>query len=71
MQVKIIEIPPLMGRREVERFFPGVVSAQTLARLASEGRGPKYLKLGRRAIYKAEDILEWLKREGIEVKVHE
>jgi predicted DNA-binding transcriptional regulator AlpA len=36
------------------------VKPQTLAQWRSEGRGPRYLKIGRRVFYREQDIREFL-----------
>lgn len=48
----------LITRRDVPRYIP--VAAQTLARLAVQGGGPRYVKVGRRAAYRAGDLRSWL-----------
>lgn len=35
------------------------LSARTLERFRVDGRGPKYLKLGRRIAYAREDLIAW------------
>ena len=65
------DLPPLIARSEVERYFPGVLRRSTLAKLASQGTGPPYLKIGRRVVYRTKDLLNWLLSRGVEVKTHE
>jgi excisionase family DNA binding protein len=36
------------------------VAKQTLARWRSEGKGPAFVKLGRKVAYRAEDVAAWL-----------
>jgi predicted DNA-binding transcriptional regulator AlpA len=36
------------------------LSASTLAKLRLGGTGPVYCKLGRRVVYRSEDLAEWL-----------
>ena len=71
MEVKILELPPYIGRSEVERFFPGILKKGTLAVLASRGEGPPYIKVGRRVVYETKVLLQWLQKQGVKVKVHE
>ena len=72
IEVKVLELPPFISRTEIEKFFPGVLTRATLAKLASEGRGPRYMRLnGRRVVYRTHDLLEWLKKQGVEVHTHE
>lgn len=50
----------LIRRTDVPRYIP--IAAQTLARWAVEGQGPRFVKLGRRLVaYRAGDLREWLK----------
>jgi len=49
----------LIPRQHVPRYIP--VSKQTLARWAHEGRGPRFVKLGRKLVaYRASDLHDWL-----------
>ncbi|HDN79230.1 MAG TPA: DNA-binding protein [Chloroflexi bacterium] len=61
-------LPEYFSRAEAERLFPGVVTASTLARLASQGRGPRFLKMGRRVFYRREDFVKWLEENSVEVR---
>ncbi len=54
-------LPPVFGRNEVQRLFPGVISPKSLANLANKGKGPKFLKNGRLAVYMTADFVDWLK----------
>ena len=54
-------LPPIFGRSEVERLFPGVISPKTLANMAHKGEGPKFVRNGRLAVYLTADFLDWLK----------
>ncbi len=58
------KLPVFIGRSEIEKYFPGVIARGTLANLNSQGRGPRYIKRGRKVFYYRDDILEWLKRES-------
>jgi hypothetical protein len=48
----------LITRRDVPLYVP--VAAQTLAKLAVIGGGPRYVRVGRRAAYRAGDLKDWL-----------
>ena len=49
----------LIRRSELPKYLP--IAAQTAARWACSGEGPKYLKLGKRLVaYRAGDLREWL-----------
>jgi hypothetical protein len=53
-------IPELIGRSAVRDYFPGVLHGKTLANLASQGRGPRAYKMGRRVYYRYEDLMLWI-----------
>lgn len=49
----------LIPRDAVPRFLP--ISAQTLAKWASQGEGPPFIRVGRRRVaYRAGDLRAWL-----------
>jgi predicted DNA-binding transcriptional regulator AlpA len=49
----------LITRSDLPQYLP--VASQTLARWATEGQGPRFIKLGRRLVaYRAGDLREWL-----------
>ena len=52
------ELPDVATRKEVAEYTR--ISIPTLARWASEGKGPKYRKAGGRVLYVAEDVRAWL-----------
>lgn len=56
-------LPPdddtLIRRADLPRYLP--IAAQTAARWAVEGQGPKFVKIGRRLVaYRAGDLRVWL-----------
>jgi len=51
----------LIPRSEVPRYLP--VQSQTLARWATEGIGPSFVKLGQRLVaYRSGDLRNWLRQ---------
>jgi len=68
MKVRIVELPPMIARSEIEKFFPGVLKRATLAKLASQGRGPRFVKLGRKVVYPTRELLAWLEEQGVEIE---
>jgi predicted DNA-binding transcriptional regulator AlpA len=49
----------LIRRADLPRYLP--IAAQTAARWAHEGQGPRFVKLGRRLVaYRAGDLRAWL-----------
>jgi hypothetical protein len=53
-----------LTRREVSQQFP--ISFSHLAHLACQGRGPRYAIIGRNAIYRREDLENWIAGRMIE-----
>ncbi len=50
----------LIRRADLPRYLP--IAAQTAARWAVEGEGPKFVKVGKRIVaYRAGDLREWLR----------
>jgi hypothetical protein len=56
----------LLTRKEAAIFLTGlglIISAQTLARLFSENKGPLCMRVGRRAMYREADLVAYLRRQ--------
>jgi hypothetical protein len=56
----IPKLPVFIARDHVEKLLGGVISSKTLANYDSEGKGPKRMRMGRKVVYKTENLLEWL-----------
>ena len=56
----IPKLPVFIARDHVEEILGGIISSKTLANLDSLGQGPKRMRVGRKVVYKAEDLLDWL-----------
>ena len=54
------ELPMLLTRKDIEKFFGHLISVRYLANLDSEGKGPKRTRIGRKVAYTREDWAEWL-----------
>ena len=52
-----------MTRRQVADRYP--ISVHTLAKLASQGRGPRFYKPTDKALYIAEDIEAWIRAAAV------
>lgn len=52
-----------LTRKEVAERYP--ISAHTLARLASEGRGPIFYKPTDKALYRPADIEDWIRSAAV------
>lgn len=61
----IPKLPPLISRDHVEKLLGGVISSKTLANLDSLGEGPKRMRVGRKVVYKTEDLLDWLAQRTV------
>ena len=59
------ELPPLISRDHVEELLGGVISSKTLANLDCLGEGPRRMRVGRKVVYKTEDLLEWLAKRTV------
>ena len=58
-------LPPMISRDHVEKILGGIISSKTLANLDSLGQGPKRMRVGRKVVYKTEDLLEWLAQRTV------
>ena len=56
-----------LTRREVAEEYP--ISYSTLAHLAMEGKGPPYLRIGKKAIYRVVDVERWIEGHQINSSV--
>ena len=54
----MIDIPGVLPASDAARFLG--LSQSTLAKLRLSGNGPIYCKLGRRVVYRREDLAAWL-----------
>jgi hypothetical protein len=52
------DIPAVLPPSEAARFL--TLSPSTLAKLRLDGNGPVYCKLGRRVVYRRDDLAAWL-----------
>jgi hypothetical protein len=52
-----------LTRSQVAERYP--ISAHTLAKLASQGRGPRYFKPTDKCLYRPEDIEAWIEASAI------
>ena len=52
------ELPKVISAKVAARYVG--LSESTLAKLRLNGNGPMYCKLGRRVVYRPEDLDQWL-----------
>lgn len=64
-------LPPLIPRSEVHRLLGGLYSAKYLANLNSMGEGPPFSKIGRKVVYRREDLIDWLEEKAKKGEEHE
>jgi len=53
------ELPPIIGRKSIDKLLPGVIDPRHLANLDSKGLGPKRCKFGKHVFYRRDDFIEW------------
>lgn len=56
-------MPNLATRQEVAEYLK--LSPNSLAQMAHEGRGPRYLLVGNRARYSWDDVKVWLESQTV------
>ena len=55
-----------LTRRQVGEIFG--ISPKWLANLNSQGKGPRYLKLGKKVLYRVQDVEKWIEENALKVK---
>lgn len=53
-------LPPIVARKDIDRYLGGIISKGYLANLDSEGLGPRRIRCGRNIGYLREDLVAWL-----------
>jgi len=69
MGAKERELPKYLRPKTVEEVYG--LHRKTLANLRSAGRGPRYLKVGKCVFYRPQDIEEWFRKHGIEMRTED
>jgi len=57
-------LPPVIPRKDIDRYLGGLVSKGYLANLDSQGKGPRRFVAGRHVAYLRSDLVEWLSRRS-------
>jgi len=52
---------PIVARSEVGRFSGGIITHKTLKNLDGQGKGPKSMHLGRKRVYRVDELVPWLR----------
>ena len=63
----IAKLPILVAREKIGDYLGGVYTSKYMARLDSEGKGPKRMRVGRKIAYRSEDLVSWLEANSIEL----
>lgn len=53
---------PLVFRTEVKKFSGGLLHPRTMANLDSLGQGPGKILIGKRAAYRTDRLVAWMKK---------
>ncbi len=54
-------LPPVIARKDAEKFLGGMISSKTLANADSLGEGPRSAyKVGKNIVYPTIGLVEWL-----------
>ena len=56
-------MPTLLTPAETAKVLR--ISVRTLERYRNEGVGPRYVKVGRRVLYRENDIADWLEAHAV------
>ncbi|MEF3698233.1 helix-turn-helix transcriptional regulator [Desulfolutivibrio sp.] len=64
----INSLPPIVARKEIDRYLGGMISKGYLANLDSEGQGPKRIRIGRHVGYLREDLIAWLQARSSHIE---
>lgn len=60
----------LLTEKEVaEQLFSGLISIRSLQTWRQQGRGPQYVRIGRRIVYRRGDVLDYLRRCSVQTEV--
>lgn len=57
-------LPPIVPRKDIDRYIGGIVSKGYLANLDSQGKGPRKFRCGRNVGYLREDLVAWLEERS-------
>lgn len=60
------QLPPIIARSHIDRYFGGLVSKGYLQNLDGEGKGPRRIKTrdGGKVAYLRDDLVDWLERRS-------
>ncbi len=52
-------LPIVFARTEVDKLTGGALKARTLANWHSQGKGPDFVRDGKRVVYEKESFIQW------------
>lgn len=52
-------LPVIFSRTEIDKLTGGALKSRTLANWQSQGRGPDFVRDGKRVIYEKQSFIEW------------
>lgn len=55
----------LLDREQATIVATGRANKRLFEKLAYEGRGPKFMRIGGRALYRASDLFEWMAAQEV------
>lgn len=64
------ELPSLLTRKDMGKYFGSLISPNYLANLDSLGKGPRRTRIGQKVVYTRDDIIEWLQKRVKPVQAH-
>lgn len=65
------ELPPIVGRAQIDKFLGGLVAKGTLQNLDAKGLGPRRIKCGKKSGYLRNDLIAWLEARSIVIESSE
>ena len=66
LNVQMIGNSELLDHRDVPAYLGGHVTVGTLSQWRFKGIGPRYIKIGRRPLYRRSDLDSWLAAQVVE-----
>lgn len=61
------KLPSYLSRKDVGKFFGAIISPRYMANLDSINKGPVRLRIGRKTVYRKEDLIAWLQARTTEI----
>ncbi|VBB42843.1 conserved hypothetical protein [uncultured Desulfatiglans sp.] len=55
----------VVARQDVDKFSGGVLTSAYMANLDAKGEGPASFKIGRKRVYPARELVNWLRTRAV------